>query len=126
MWLHGNETRPAVQICGEQSLGKLPGIHRRRADVAGFAGPHHVIQCFQRFFYRRVIIPAVDLVQVDVICSQALEAGVDRAEDVFAREAAIVGAWAHLKIDLGGDHYLVSGSGKIFQGFADNFFTSAI
>ncbi|OLB57634.1 MAG: hypothetical protein AUI01_04205 [Ktedonobacter sp. 13_2_20CM_2_56_8] len=67
----------------------------------------------------------MDLVQIDVIRPQALEAGVDRAEDMFSREAAVIGAWPHLKIHLGSNHHLVPG-GKITQGFANNLFARPI
>jgi len=62
MRLHGDKTRPTVLVGGEQGFGKLPGVHRRRADVAGFARSDHIVQGFQRFFNRGFIIPAVDLV----------------------------------------------------------------
>jgi len=72
MWLHGDETGPAVEIGGAEGLGKLPDMHGRRADVTCFACPHHIIQGFHGFLDRRLIVPAVDLVQVDVIGSEAL------------------------------------------------------
>jgi hypothetical protein len=114
-----------VQIGSVQRLGKLPGIHRRRADVAGFASPHHVVQRLQRLFDWGVVVPAVDLVQIDVVGSQALETGVDRAEDVFAGQAALVGARAHLEKYFGRQYHLVA-RGEITQRFADDLLAAPI
>ena len=46
---------------------------------------------FAGFFDGRVLVEAMDLVEVDVIDAEALEAGVDGGHDVLAREAAVVG-----------------------------------
>jgi hypothetical protein len=50
----------------------------------------------------------VDLVEVDVVGAQALQAGVDLGHDGLARQAGGVGVLAHGAVDLGGDHHLVA------------------
>ena len=70
MILHRDEARPAVQVGGVQRLGELPRIHARRADVPRFAGFHDVVQRFQGLFNRRLVVPAVNLVEVDVVGAQ--------------------------------------------------------
>ncbi|MOA44993.1 hypothetical protein D3C78_1673420 [compost metagenome] len=65
-------------------LGELPGIHRRCTDVARLAGLDHIMQSFHGFLDGGVVVPAVDLVKVDVVCAQAGEAGVDVGHDRLA------------------------------------------
>ena len=50
----------------------------------------------------------MDLIQVDVVGAEPPQAGVDRGENRFARQAAAVRALAHREEDLGGDHDLVA------------------
>ena len=101
--LHGDEARPAVQVGEIERLGELPGVHGRRADVAHLAGLDHVVQRFERLFDGRFVVPAVNLVEVDVVGLEAAQALVELEEDRFAREAAAVGLVAHDAVDLGGD-----------------------
>ena len=77
--LHRDESRPAVQVGQVQRLAELPRVHRRGPDVAGLALLHHVVKRFQRLFDRRVVVPAMDLVEVDVIRAEPAQAGVDLA-----------------------------------------------
>src|SRR4051812_9293254 len=60
------------------------------------------------------MIPAVDLVQVDMIRAQPAKAGVDLRHDGLARKAAAVRILAHRTMDLGGDDHLVA-LGEIAQ-----------
>ncbi len=46
------EARPAVLLLEPQRLGKLSGMHGRGADIARFAGFHHLVQRFERLFNR--------------------------------------------------------------------------
>ena len=101
--LHGDEARPAVEVGEIERLGELPGVHGRGADVADLAGLHHIVERFEGFFDRGFVVPAMDLVEVDVVGLQAAEALVEFVEDGFAREAAAVGFVAHHAVDLGGD-----------------------
>ena len=86
--LHGHEAGPSVLIREEQCLGELPRVHRRRADVAGLAGLHDVVQRFERLLDRRLRIPAMDLVEVDVVGAEPAQAVVDLAQDRLARQTA--------------------------------------
>ena len=87
MILHGDKTRPAVLRLEIQRLCKLRRMHRRRADIASFTGFHHLVERFKRLLDRRVVIPAVNLQQVDVIHVQASKAVINRAQDLRARKA---------------------------------------
>src|SRR5690606_20106268 len=53
-------------------------------------------------------VPAVNLVQVDVVGAQAAQGGIDGGHDVLAGQAAVVGAVAHGQADLGGQHVVVT------------------
>ena len=105
MILHGNKTRPAVQVGEIERLGELPGVHGRGADVAHLARFHHVVQCLQSFLDRRFVIPAMNLVEVHIVGLQTAEALVEFEEDGFAGEAAAIGLVAHDAVDLGGDDH---------------------
>ena len=123
--LHRDESRPAVAIGEVERLGELPGVHAARADVASLAGLHHVVERGERFFDRRFVIPAMDLVEVDVVGAEAAEAVVDFGEDRFAREAGAVRVGPHAAVDLGGEHDRIA-RGHFLEQLADDFFAGAI
>ena len=86
---------PAVQVSQVQGLGELPGVHGRGSDVADLPGPDRVVQRLQGFLDRGVVVPAVDLVQVDVVGPQSLQGGVELGEDRLAGQPGAVRAGAH-------------------------------
>ena len=53
MILHGDKTRPTVQVGFIERLGKLPRVHAGGADVARLAGFNHFMQGLQRFINGR-------------------------------------------------------------------------
>ena len=65
--LHRDEARPAVRVGDALRLRELPRVHAARADVARLAGAHDVVQRLHRLLDRRPVVPAVDLVEVDVV-----------------------------------------------------------
>jgi len=73
-----------VALGDAEGAGELPGVHGGGADIAGLTHLHDVVQRFQRLFDRGVIVPAMNLVEVDVIGAEALEAGVDLNHDCLA------------------------------------------
>src|SRR4029077_12156324 len=75
--LHRNEWGPAVLSRQILRFGKLPRIHRRGADVTGFPCLDHIMQRLERFFYWCVFVPAMNLVEVDVVSAEPAEAGID-------------------------------------------------
>jgi hypothetical protein len=60
------------------------------------------------FFNRRFGIPAVNLIEVDVVRAQTLQGRVNGAHQVLAREPAIVRVLAHRVKGLGGYDYGVT------------------
>jgi len=102
--LHGDEAGPAVEVGYVERLGELPGVHGRGSDVADFAGFDDIVERFHGLFDRGVVVPAVDLVEVDVVGLEALEALIEFEEDLLAAETLGVGVVAHCVEELGGDN----------------------
>ena len=90
--LHGREAGPAAEVGDVLGLRELPGVHARRPDVARLPRPHDVVQRLHRLLDRGVRVPAVDLVEVDVVGAQPPQRRVDRGQDVLAGQAAVVRA----------------------------------
>ena len=53
------------------------------------------MQRLERLLDGRILVKAVDLIEVEVVRPQALQAGVDTFHDVLATESARVGAGSH-------------------------------
>jgi hypothetical protein len=123
--LHRLEAGPAVRLGHVQRLRELPGEHRRRADVQGLAGAHDVVQRLERFLDRHRRVPAMDLVQVDEVGAQALQAGIDLREDGLARQAHAVRPLVHALVDLGRDDDLAAAC-VLEQGPADDLLARAV
>ena len=74
---------------------------------------HQLVEGAQRFLDGRGGIETVDLVQVDVVELQALQAGLDAIEDVATCQAACIRAFARGAKHLGGHHHAVARSLQI-------------
>ncbi len=107
MILHRDELCPAMLLSDVQCLLELPRPHGRGADVTSLACPHNIIQRFHRLFDRSLVIPAMDLVEVDVIRLKPLQAVLDLPQDRLARQSASVWFFTHFAVDLGGNDDLV-------------------
>jgi hypothetical protein len=108
--LHGDEAGPAVEIGRILGFGELPGVHAAGPDVERLARLDHVVQRFHRLFDGHAVVPAVNLVEIDVIGAQAAQRVVDGFHDVLARQAAAVGAAPDGEVDFGGqDHFFTRG-----------------
>jgi len=83
MILHRHKTRITVRLRSTEKLGELPGVHAGSADVERFALIHDLGQRFQRFFDRGRAIIAMNLVQIDVVDTQTLQAGIDRMTNML-------------------------------------------
>src|SRR5450759_2738405 len=123
--LHRYEARPAVESLKMQGFAEFPGEHRGGSDISGLSRFHNVIQRLQRFLDRHRMVPAVDLVEVDVVRAEPGEAGVDLGEDRLARKPAPVRARAHGTMNLRGEDDFVTVR-EILQSTADDLFTGAI
>ena len=63
---------------------ELPRVHRRGTEVTDLAGAHDVVERFERFLERRVVVVAVDDVEIDVVRPETTEALVHFRENVLA------------------------------------------
>ncbi|HVN93040.1 MAG TPA: hypothetical protein VMT38_05065 [Terracidiphilus sp.] len=122
--LHGDEARPAVQVGHVERLRELPRKHGRCPDVARLSSFHDVVQGFHRLFDGCVVIPAVNLVEVNVVGLEPAKALVDFEEDFLARKAFAVGLVAHHALQLGGDDDGLTARVR-FQEAADDGFAFA-
>src|SRR5262249_44277942 len=105
-------------------LGELPGIHRRGADIARLAGAHDVVQRLERLLDRRLRIPPVNLVEIDVIGPEPFQARIDLHVDRLARETDAVRARRDRPAYLGRDDDLFA-PGEVLEGAADDLFRAA-
>src|SRR5262245_40410199 len=113
--LHRDEPTPTGDGCDLLRLRELPGEHARRADVARLAGPHDVVQRPHRLLDRRLVVPAMDLVEVDVVGAEAGQRGVDGRHDVLARQATVIGSRAHREVDLRRQHVVLATREQLAQ-----------
>ena len=80
---------------------------------------HAVVERPQRLFERRDGVEAVDLVEVDMIEAEPLQAGGDLIHDMAAREADSVRPRPHPAAHLGGDDHVLALDAEVAQGLAD-------
>ena len=95
------------------------------ADVADFALLDEGVEGAKGLFDGGDGVVAVDLVEVDVVGLEAVEAGVDCVHDVAAGGADVVAARAGAAEDLGGDDDLSAGDVQVLEGLAEGFFALA-
>ena len=101
--LHGLEAGKALALGDAQRLGDAPGLPVGDADIAHLAAGDEIVERSKRLVDRRYRVGAVQLVKIDMVELQPLEAALDRIHDVAARRAALVRALAHGAVHLGGD-----------------------
>lgn len=110
--------------------------YRASTDVPHLAALNHIVQSFHDLLARGLAVQTVDLQHVDVR-AEPLDAGVDRVEDVLARQADAVdevavvagrgrdGREVALVVNaveaLGQDDDAVAGDVVFLQGFAEDF-----
>ena len=83
-------------------------MHGRRAQVPNLAHADDVVKRLHRLFDRGRAVPAMNLVEVDVVRPESLQARVDFVEDRLARETSAVRAGAHPPPDFRGDDDLLA------------------
>src|SRR5215472_1993444 len=113
--LQALEAREAEPLGDAERLHDLPGRPVGDADVADVAVPDHRVERAHRLLDRRRRIEAVDLVEVDVVELQALQARLQPGDDVAARRTAHVRARARLAEHLGRDDDALARNLEILQ-----------
>jgi hypothetical protein len=66
-------------------LPYLPAGEVRASDVADLARVHQIVERRERLLDRGLVVPAVDLIQVDVIVVEPPEADLAGRDDVLTR-----------------------------------------
>jgi len=85
----------------------------------------HVVQGLHRLLDGRVRVEAVDLVEVDVVGTEAGEAVVDLRHDHLTGQARAVGSGPHPAVDLGREHDVVP-AGEVAQRLADDLLAGTV
>src|SRR3989442_523336 len=78
-----------------------------RADVADLPLAHKIVERPKGFLDRRVAVPSMHLVKVDVIGLEPAETALHFAQDIHAGCATPVEILAHRQADFGGEDNLV-------------------
>src|SRR5262245_23345681 len=79
---------PAVLFGRVEGFSELPGGHAAGTEIANFAGTHERIERLQCFFDRSCVVPAMNLVEVNVVhlkTAQRIFAGFD---DMFTTQSS--------------------------------------
>ena len=92
--LHPAEAGAAVPVAQPERVDELPGGHVARADVVDRPCAHEVVERAERLVERRVRVGLVREEQVEMARAEALQAPLDLALQVPAREAVVVRAVA--------------------------------
>ncbi|MEJ0007843.1 MAG: hypothetical protein WDM77_16120 [Steroidobacteraceae bacterium] len=124
--LHADKARQVQLVGAVEHLRQLVGRHGRGADIAYFAGLDDIGQRFECFVDRGYRDQSDGSGTGRRSPDPSLQAAVDGFEDVFAREAALVGSWAHGLEDLGGDHRIVAFDSESRQRLAEDEFAFSI
>ena len=103
-----------------ERLHHVPAGEVGAADVAHLARAHERVERLERLLERRQPVPLVDLIEVDDVGAQPLEARFAGADEVPARQALVVRARAHGEARLGGDQH--AGRALAAHRLAENFF----
>jgi len=100
----------------------------RTAHVANSAATDQIVEGFEGLLHRGVVVPAVDLIQVDVPGIQSFETVLAGFEDMFSPQAHVVdiarslgGFLAHGAPDFGGDDDVLSVGVGLTQGVPQDF-----
>lgn len=116
--LHGRERRPAVVAGSKLHIVELIPIHSRSAQRADLAGLDEVVQGLHRLLDGRIVIVAVDDVQIQIVGAEPPQRAVDLAMDGLAGEPPRV------EIDLGRDDHFIAGD-VLFERLAEVFLAGA-
>ncbi|CAH1673137.1 hypothetical protein CHELA40_13810 [Chelatococcus asaccharovorans] len=108
-----------------EGLGHVPGRPVGYPDVAHVPVANQDVQRLQRLLDRRHVVKAVDLIEIDMLKLEALQACLDLIQKVDARGAGAVGSLANPPEGLGRNHDLVAGDAQIAQGLPRNLFRQA-
>ena len=96
-----------VPLGRHQALHDVPAGKVRTRRVTNLALPHQRVERLHHFLDGRQPIPFMQIIDVDAVALQALEAGLALLDDVKARQALLVRPLTHGKAHLCADENLV-------------------
>ena len=107
--LQADERRPAAEPRDDVGLGDLPRRRVGDAEVADLARAHEIVERGHRLLDRRVRVPVVQPVEIDVVGLQAAQRLLAGGDDrLAARAAAVRIARIEVAAELGGDDEAVA------------------
>ena len=109
MILHDRELGPALLFSNVLGLLKLPSIHGRCTQIENLSCTDQIIEGCHGFFNRSIIIPAMDVKNVDIIRLQAFEASLHLGKNSLTRQLGRIAArtTAIAKEELGSNHHFL-------------------
>ena len=102
--LGGHGTVDAQVVAQAHHLGVLPAAEVADPEVARLARGENVADRAQGLLERRGLVGLVQVIDVDVIGAEAIQALIDRAQQPFAAESGLMRVPAHGVAGLGGEH----------------------
>ncbi len=78
-----------------EGLLKLPVIEIAESEIADFAAFDKAVERAQRFFHRRTIVPAMHLIEIEIVDFQTAQAILDASRNVLAAYADFVRPVSH-------------------------------
>lgn len=118
--LHAAEAGPAVLVRDDLHVVEPVRVHGAGAQRADLAGFHQAVERLHGLLDRRVVIEAVDDVEVQVVGAKTLERTLDLALDCRARKATLV------EVDLAGQHDVLAPDAQVLERLADELLAGAV
>ena len=106
------EALVVLDVALPQGFGQLPGGHRRRAEVVDRPRTDEVVKRRQRLLDIAVLVPTVDVVEVEIVRIETVQCPLDLGADVLAAQAGVVGtglaATVEGEVHLRGDNEILA------------------
>ena len=112
--------RPTVALGNGKGFHQLPAGKVRTGDIADLAGEDEVIERLESFFNRGEGVEGVEVIHVDVVGFEAFQGAFDGPDEVVARAADVVRAFAEAEGGFGGKQDIFAM--KVGDGFAEHGF----
>lgn len=71
--LHRHKPFKAKVVADVERLGELVGLHRGRPDITNLPSTHYVVKRTQRMLDGRIVVPAMNLVEIYSLHSEAVQ-----------------------------------------------------
>ena len=124
--LQAFEPGQAQPLRDAEGLGDLPRRPVRNPGVADVPVLHQRVERQHRLLDRRRAIKAVDLIEIDVVQLQTLQARLARLDQMHSRGAGRVGPCPHRAEPLGRDHHVLPRHLEIAQRLAGHLLGNAL